>query len=138
VVTGNKVAKLAFQAAEVRNRLRIARWLKSPSKRDSLLLIRSWPEAARQGQNPRGFQAWAMAIEKQTVAFNLPPARLQPRTDTPKRGEWASTRQRSAQINTKPFHRRDFASCFSRPKSERAQQSPVLFADSFFREHSRL
>ena len=63
MVTGNKVAKLAFQAAEVRNRLRIARWLKSPSKRDSLLLIRFWPEAAPQGQNPRGFQAWVIAIE---------------------------------------------------------------------------
>ncbi len=37
--------------------LQIARWLKSPSKKDSLLLIRSWPEAARQGRNPRGFQA---------------------------------------------------------------------------------
>jgi hypothetical protein len=69
VFTGNKVANLAFQAAEVRNRLRIARWLKSPSKRDSLFLIRSWPEAAPQGRNPRGFQAWAMAIEGQTVAF---------------------------------------------------------------------
>jgi hypothetical protein len=85
VVTGNKVANLAFQAAEVRNRLQIAGWPKSPSKRDSLLLIRSWPEAARQGQNPRGFQAWAMAIEKQTVAFNLPLPRLQPPTNTPKR-----------------------------------------------------
>jgi hypothetical protein len=84
VVTGNKVANLAFQAAEVRNRLRIARWPKSPPKKDSLLLIRSWPEAARQGRNPRGFQAWAMAIEGQTAAFNLPPTRLRPPTDTPK------------------------------------------------------
>jgi hypothetical protein len=85
VFTGYKVAKLAFQAAEVRNRLQIARWPKSLSKRDSLLLIRSWPDAARQDQNPRGFQAWAMAIEGQTVAFNLPPTRLQPPTNTPKR-----------------------------------------------------
>jgi hypothetical protein len=83
VVTGNKVANLAFQAAEVRNRLRIARWPKSPSKKDSLLLIRPWPEAARQGQNPRGFQALALAIEGQTVAFNLPPTRLQHPTNTP-------------------------------------------------------
>jgi antibiotic biosynthesis monooxygenase (ABM) superfamily enzyme len=85
VFTGNKVANIAFQVAEVRNRLRIARWLKSPSKKDSLLLIRSWPEAARQRHNPRGFQAWAMAIEGQTAAFNLPPTRLQPPTNTPKR-----------------------------------------------------
>jgi hypothetical protein len=85
VVTGNKVAKLAFQAAEVRNRPQIARWPKSPSKKDSLLLIRFWPVAARRGQNPRGFQAWAMAIEGQKAAFNLPPTHLQPPTNTPKR-----------------------------------------------------
>jgi hypothetical protein len=85
VVTGNKVANLSFQAAEVRNRLRIARWPKSPSIKDSLLLIRFWPEAARQGQNPRGFLVWAMPIEGQTVAFNLPPTRLQPPPNTPKR-----------------------------------------------------
>ncbi len=81
------------------NRPRIARWPKSPSKKDSLLLIRFWPEAARQRHNPRGFQAWAMAIEGQTVAFNLPLTRLQPPDDTPKRREWAPTRQKLAQIN---------------------------------------
>jgi hypothetical protein len=102
------------------------------------LQIRSWPEAARQGQNPSGFQAWAMAIEGQTVAFNLPPTLLQTPVDTPKMREWAPTRQRSAQINMRSLCRRDFASCFARPESERAQQSPELFADSFFGEHSRL
>jgi hypothetical protein len=85
VVTGNKVANRAFKAAKVRNRLRIARWPKSPSKKDSLLLIRFWPVAARQVHNPHGSQAWAMAIEGQMVAFNLPPTRLQPPIDTPKR-----------------------------------------------------
>jgi hypothetical protein len=85
VVTGNKVANLAFQAAEVRNRLQIARGPKSPSKKDSLLLIRSWPEAAQEGHGPRGFQAWAMAIEGQTAAFNVPPTGLQPPTNMPKR-----------------------------------------------------
>jgi hypothetical protein len=79
-----------------------------------------------------------MAIEGQTVAFNLSTMRLQPPTDTPKRVEWASTRQTSAQINTRPLFRRDFASYFASPKSERAQQTPELFADSFFGEHSRL
>jgi hypothetical protein len=34
--------------------------------------------------------------------------------------------------------RRDFASCFAFPKFKRAQQTPELFADSFFGEHSRL
>jgi hypothetical protein len=138
VFTGHKFANLAFEAAEARNRPRIARGPKSPSKKDSLLLIRSWPEAARQGQNPRGFQAWAMAIEGQMAAFNLPPTRVQPPTDTPKTGERAPTRQTSAQINTRPLCRTGFASGFTFPKLKRAQQTPVLFADSFFGEHSRL
>jgi hypothetical protein len=132
VITEYKVAILAFQTVEARNRPQIARWPKSPSKKDSLLLIRSWPEAARQGHSPRGFQAWAMAIEGQTVAFNLPPTRLQPPIDTPKTGERGPKRQRSAQINMRSLCRMGFASCFARPKSERAQQSPELFADSFF------
>ena len=79
-----------------------------------------------------------MAIEGQTVAFNLSTMRLQPPTDTPKRVEWASTRQTSAQINTRPLCRTGFASGFTFPKLKRAQQTPVLFADSFFGEHSRL
>jgi hypothetical protein len=79
-----------------------------------------------------------MAIEAQTVAFNLPPTRLQPPIDTPKTGERAPTRPTSAQINMRSLCRRDFASCFSRPESERAQQTPELFGDSFFGEHSRL
>jgi hypothetical protein len=73
-----------------------------------------------------------MAIEGQTAAFNLPPTRLQSPTDTPKRGDRGPKRLTSAQINMRSLRRRDFASYFSRPKSERAQQSPVLFADSFF------
>ncbi len=72
-----------------------------------------------------------MVIEGQAAAFNLPPTRLQPPTDTPKRGDRGPKRQTSAQINMRPLFRRDFASCFASPKLERAQQTPELFADSF-------